>query len=123
MHSIFFSDDGSFTALFAVPKGFKAVRQQYYFYRWQFSYDVLLFQVGKFYEFYHHQDDRIVLSLGLQRMRSNRRGARFGFPVVRESYYCQVLLQQGLAVLFIRETEGVCDKLRQRLPVARILSA
>jgi len=103
--------------LFAVPKGFNTVRQQYYFYRWRFAGDVLLFQVGKFYEFYHHQDDRIALSLGLQCICSNWRGAWFGFPVVRELHYCQLLLQRGLAVVIIRETETVCDKLRQHLPV------
>ena len=79
--------------------------------------------MGKFYEFYHHQDDRMALSLGLQRMRSNRRGARFGFPVMRELHYCQLLLQRGLAVVIIRETEAVCDKLRQRLSVNKLVFA
>ena len=75
-----------------------------------------VFQVGKFYEFYHHQDDKTALSLGLRRMRTNRCGVRFGFPVLRESFYCQLVLRQGLQVLFVRETGVVLERLRQRLP-------
>ena len=53
-------------------------------------------------------------------MRSNRSGVRFAFPVLHELHYCQLLLQRGFAVVIIRETEAVCDKLRQRLPVNKL---
>ncbi len=90
-----FSDEGKITSLFVVPKDFKTVRQQYYYFRWFYPDDVLIFQVGRFYEFYPSSDDNFGLRLGLQRMRPNRRGAGFGFPVFSLNYYCQKILQFG----------------------------
>ncbi len=53
-------------------------------------------------------------------MRPNRRGARFGFPVFSLNYYCQKILQFGLSLLLIRETETVCNKIKQRAPDYRL---
>jgi len=112
-----FSVDGKITALFDVPKGFKTVRQQYYFYRWRFKKDIIFFQVGLFYEFYHKQDDALALSLGLRRMRVNRRGARFGFPAFRLDYFCRKALHLGISLIVIQETEQRLEsKIKQRLP-------
>ncbi len=46
-----FFDDGKITASFVIPKNFKTVRQQYYFYRWRFFSQVIFFQVGFFMNF------------------------------------------------------------------------
>lgn len=115
------SDEGAIIPLFVVPKDFKTVRQQYYFYRWRFPNDILLFQVGRFYEFYHSSDQSVAESLGLQRMRANRRGACFGFPAFQLSHFRHKIMQTKLPLLFIRETGEVCNKIKQRLPDYRLI--
>ena len=110
-----FSDKGEITALFVMPKDFKTVRQQYYFYRWRFSTAIIFFQVGRFYEFYHSGDDGFACFLGLHRMRVNKRGARFGFPVFRLDSFCDKVLQAGLSVLVVREAREAGSQLKQRL--------
>ena len=57
----------------------------------------------------------MALILGLQRMRPNRRGARFGFPVFHLSRYRRKILHLGLPLLLIRETGEVCNKIKQGL--------
>jgi len=115
------SNEGVISPLFVVPKDFKTVRQQYYFYRWRFPNDILLFQVGRFYEFYHSADKSVAESLGLQRMHANRRGACFGFPVFQLSHFRHKIMQSKLPLLFIRETGTNCNKIKQRLPDYRLI--
>ncbi len=103
--------------LFKIPKGFATVRQQYYYFRWFYPDDVLLFQVGRFYEFYHSADDGYAEMLGLKRMGSNRRGARYGFPVKRIQYVVSSFLNSGLSVLLINEGVTTGEGLKVRRPV------
>jgi len=46
------------------PKGLSKVQQQYLYYRWRFPGNVLLFQVGRFFEFYHAYDREVAQFLG-----------------------------------------------------------
>jgi len=70
---------------YKIPKQFVNVKQQYNYFRWRFNelegkQIIVLFQVGKFIEFYHQQDQPIALLLKLKPMSNNKRGVLFGFP-------------------------------------------
>jgi len=120
-HYFIFFVQGEIAPLFVIPKGYKTVRQQYYYFRWRFPDDVLLFQVGRFYEFYHSADDDFAETLGLKRMRLNRRDARYGFPAFQLMYFQQLILQSGMSMLVIRETNEVCIRVKQRVPCYRLI--
>ena len=90
---------------YKAPKGFTRVCQQYRYYRWRFPGDVLFFQVGRFFEFYHKYDKKIAQILDLAEMRKNRRGARYGFPVNLMNRYFQTLLKEKDSIVLIPERE------------------
>jgi hypothetical protein len=53
---------------------------QYRAYRARYRRDVLLFQVGCFFEFYAAADTEIAQMIGLRPIGPNPRSARFGIP-------------------------------------------
>ena len=57
--------------------------------------------------------------LGLNAMRPNRRGARFGFPAAHFSRHLAKLLHHGVPVLVVREQDRQWTRIRERLPVYR----
>ncbi len=66
--------------MFCFPANLRTIRLQYGYYRWRFSGDGLLLQVGKFFEWYQARDQEVAGLLGLKPLRRHRRGARYGFP-------------------------------------------
>jgi len=104
---------------YKTPKGFERVQQQYRYFRWRFPGDVLLFQVGRFYEFYHPKDGEIARLLGLKPIGSNRRGARFGFPIDRRARHLGELLKRQVPVLVIRQYGRRWTGIWERKPVWR----
>ena len=104
---------------YTVPKGFRRVRQQYRYFRWRFPQDALLFQVGRFVEFYDVGESRIGKQLGLEPVRPNPRGARHGFPIQQTHRHVQRLLDAGFDVILIAESENRLGNIQQRVPVWR----
>jgi RNA-directed DNA polymerase len=109
------------TPLYRVPSRFANVRQQYGWFRCQFANDVVLFQVGCFYEFYHPQDQQLAQRLGLKRLADNRRRALYGVPVDQGLGLARRLIQDKPSVLWVCEqSSGVRgDHLKPRVPHAR----
>ncbi len=106
--------------IYKVPQGFNRAAQQYRYFRWRFRDDVVLFQVGRFFEFYDHRDARIAQLLGLQRMRRNPRGARYGFPIGALSRHGDVLLSQSRPITVIRQSDDQFTRIRHRIPANRV---
>ena len=104
--TVYFERDGMTSKLlrkYRAPNGFTRVRQQYFWFRWRFEQYIVLFEVGRFYEFYHLDDNKIAGFLGLKAMRKNRRGARYGFLTGCLHTYMTRLIQAGYAVCLVRE--------------------
>ena len=102
---------------------------QYRHYRCRFPGDVLFFQVGRFMEsqgipslrdiFYQPDDAMPARRLGLEGMATNRRGARFGFPVSDIGKHLHKLIAEGRSVTLVAETGRRLDRIKERLPTCR----
>ena len=101
------------------PRGFTQVRLQYLYYNRVFSEDVILFQVGDFFEFYHAHDPRPAQLLGLSEMGKNRKGARYGFPMRLANQHLRQLLRDKKSVLLALENANYWTRIKERLPVFR----
>lgn len=106
---------------YVVPDGFRRVREQYRWFRRRFPDDVLLFQVGRFCEFYAPADAEIASQLGLVPMRRNRRGARFGFPLAGIERRLSSLAALGRSALLVTERPGENSRVRRRTPTTRYI--
>lgn len=104
---------------YTVPKGLRRVRNQYRYIRWRFPEDAVLFQVGKFVEFYDVGKNRIANQLGLEPMRLNPRGAQYGFPIQQTYRHLRTLLEAGFCVTLVAEAEMRLGNIQQRVPVWR----
>ncbi|MBL0709409.1 MAG: hypothetical protein JJV99_00110 [Colwellia sp.] len=103
---------------YKTPKQFANVKQQYHYFRWRFSEIqgkkiIVLFQVGKFIEFYHQQDNAIVQLLQLKPMTKNKRGALFGFPLTNLSLVINHITANGFACCVVKQKDTF-DKVMQR---------
>jgi hypothetical protein len=105
---------------YTVPKGLSRVRNQYHYFRWRFPDDALLFQVGRFVEFYDIGRCQVAEFLGLKPLRQNRRGAKYGFPLEQAGRHLRSLQGAGQGLLLIAEAESHFGRIRQRMPVLRI---
>ena len=106
---------------YAVPGGFRRVRDQYHWFRRRFPGDVLFFQVGSFCEFYGGLDEVVIRQLRLNSMGANHRGARFGFPLSRSDEFSGRLRGFVPSVLVIGEQDRSPAQVQTRLPVARMV--
>jgi hypothetical protein len=104
--------------LFKFPALFSSVQMQYCYYKDRFKDAVVFFQVGSFYEFY----GRICDALGtLKNIPSNKRGALYGFPMKLQEQYMRKVLSKGLPVVLVHETGMNYGRIKERLPVMKIL--
>ncbi len=106
---------------YPAPKVFRRVREQYRYFRRRFPGAVLFFQVGRFMECYDIDVPDWVQWLGLRRMKRNRRGARYGFPVSQVEQHLRTLIGRGRDVLLIRECAEMANGIRLRAPVGWFL--
>jgi len=113
-------DARKLTRLYKTPRVLRRVAQQYLYYRWRFTGDVVLFQVGRFFEFYAKADDEIARLLDLTPTGKNRRRAHYGFPVRAARRYLDKLLRSGRSVVMIGERDVYFTGIRIRLPVVRL---
>lgn len=114
-HYFEFSDTG-IVRKYAVPRQFDNVKHQYLYFRWQFGQAIVLFEVGKYIEFYHQDDKAIANVLGLKPLSCNKRRALFGFPVHQLPHVMQKLVSYGHACCFIGQDEGMANQLVTRSP-------
>jgi RNA-directed DNA polymerase len=108
------------TRRYKTPRALRRVAQQYLYYRWRFAGDVVLFEVGWFFEFYAKPDDEIARVLDLAPMGKNSRRARYGFPVRAASRYLDQLLRSGRSVVLVGESDACFTGVRVRLPALRL---
>lgn len=103
------------------PGGIRRTSQQYLYYRWRFKGDVIFFQVGRFFEFYHVRDKETanLLGLSLSKMRKNNRGARYGFPVNLLDRYIQRLLRRKVSITLVLERAQYLTGIKEREPAYR----
>ena len=101
------------------PVGIRKTYRQYLFYRWRFKGDVVLFQVGRFFEFYSTRDEKIAGILGLTKMKKNKRGARYGFPVTALNKYLHKIRCLKRSVTVISERDRYFYEIKERVPVCR----
>lgn len=101
------------------PGGIRKTYQQYLYYRWRFKGDVILFQVGRYFEFYHARDNEITQFLALSEMRKNPRRARYGFPVNLLDRYIRRLLKRKVSVTLTLEKERYWTGIKERVPTFR----
>jgi hypothetical protein len=104
---------------YAVPDGFRRVRDQYAWFRRRFPRDTLLFQVGRFCEFYSAGDAVVAEALGLRPLAANPRGARFGFPLAGIERRLAGVLALRRSVLLVNEQPGESLRVRRRVPATR----
>lgn len=112
-------ETGQLVRKYKYPRAMRRVSQQYLYYRWRFPGDVLLFQVGLFFEFYHVKDQEVARLLELSEIPKNRRGVRYGFPVNLMGRYSQQLLRNNFPVTIILEQEHYWTGIKERAPVWR----
>jgi hypothetical protein len=104
-----------------VPPQLTSVRGQYGWLRQRFPGDEVFFQVGRFYEFYGADDALLAQRLGLEPLAENRRGARFGFPLIIARRYARTLLRDGRSILVAAQTEQTWTRIRERRPLWRLV--
>ena len=78
-----------------------------------------MFQVGRFFEFYERRDEPVAHALALNPMRSNGRGARYGFPVGALRTYLPRLIGAKRTVMVMAERDGYLTAIKTRLPMRR----
>ncbi len=108
---------GMLKTLYGYRKIFPSVRIQYLYYAGIFNPAVIFFQVGCFYEFYDNLKDEVRKLLNLRRIQRGKRNIKYGFPVRLEYTYSGRLLNSGIAVVVVRQTERYIGRIRERLPV------
>ena len=107
---------GGFKAMYKIPAGIPSLRLQYRFFKTRFPGDVLLFQVGRYYQFYQGDEDvATLLRLKKINVSSNRR-VQYGFPVRLEKAYISALKRYGKTVTVIREGDKYFTGVKTRMP-------
>ena len=115
----------------ALPQA-RTVYAQYRHWRLAYPNDVVLIQVGGFYERLRclipgqgpgHHLATGSLCAGLRRMRPTGRGAIEGFPVGQLMRRLSKLLENGCGVAVVGELPDLENGLRQRQPIARWVRA
>ena len=97
------------------PGALHRLKEQYRFFLGKCRGSILLFQVGRFYEFYDRQAEIALEVLGLRRMDVTRGfRTRCGFPLRFKERYLRRLLRGGFSVHIIREGEGWPSGLKKR---------
>jgi murein tripeptide amidase MpaA len=110
------------TRKYKYPAGIRRTCQQYFYYRWRFTGDVLLFQVWRFFGFYSEHDKEVASIIDLARIRKNRRGVKYGFPVHMINIYIQRLFRYNTSISVILEREQYPGGIKKRAPAYRLES-
>ncbi|MFN3480894.1 MAG: reverse transcriptase domain-containing protein [Thermodesulfovibrionales bacterium] len=115
-------DDGRVRLLHRYCEIFPSLRSQYLYYACLFREMAVFFQVGGFYEFYGMpwREDALAI-LKLKKLKKNKRGAIYGFPVGLERRYTERLVNKGIPVVIIKETDRYIGRIKERLPIMKLI--
>lgn len=101
---------------YSVSGNIPSVRLQYQYFKSRFSEDVLLFQVGSHYEFYHSDRD-VAGILGLKKIHKPlARNVKYGFPVRHEKAFIDRIKGYGRSLTVIGEGDRYLTRVKERLP-------
>ncbi|MBI5096680.1 MAG: DUF1566 domain-containing protein [Nitrospirae bacterium] len=109
-------DSGRITPRYRYCEIFPSVKSQCLYYSCVFRGSFIFFQVGCFYEFYGvtpFMEDKIAL-LNLNRVAQSKRGVMYGFPDRLADQYVKVLVEKGVSVVIIKETDRYIGKIKER---------
>jgi len=121
LEKFFKQKEGKFTAIYRVPAKTPSLRLQYLYFKTRFSRDVLLFQVGGYYQFYRSDGD-IADMLRLKRInKSSIRKVKYGFPVRLEKAYINMLRRYRKSVTVVAEGDRYLTRVKERLPRYRLV--
>lgn len=113
-------DDGKVKPLYRYCEVFPSVRRQYHYYANKFRGMVIFFQVGCFYEFYGELRSEVMDILCLKKLNKSQRGVIYGLPVRLENRYSKRLVEEGITVIIIKETDRYIGRIKERLPIMKI---
>jgi hypothetical protein len=101
---------------YSVPGNIPSIRLQYRYFKTRFSEDILLFQVGSYYEFYEDESDTAEM-LGLRRIHKPfARNVKYGFPVRLEAVFIEKIKGCGRSVTVEGEEDRYMTRVKLRLP-------
>jgi DNA mismatch repair ATPase MutS len=112
---------GGLKPLYRYCEIFPSVRSQYLYYACKFRGAAVFFQVGYFYEFYLKVREDVMAILNLREIQKNKRAVQCGFPVRLEEEFAKRLASRGIPVIIIRETDRYIGRMKERLPVRKII--
>ena len=123
LREFFTLKDGRFIRIFKIARNFTSFKYQYLYFKRRFREDVLLFQGGNYYEFYHENlDGETARMLRLKRIsKSSIRKVIYGFPVRLEKLYIDRLKGYGKSVAVIGEEDKYLTRVKMRLPKYRLV--
>ncbi len=98
---------------YVVPGALHTVRRQYSYFQKLFAGDILFFQVGCYFEFYHNESKQVAGLFNLCPLNKNRRDARYGFPVKFLNCYLRVALDNNKSVVLVLERQYL-TKIKKR---------
>ena len=100
----FVLEEGLLVPRATVPPAFARLKDQYVFFAERWPESVLLFQVGRLYEWYDEQAEQMIGLMGLRPL-VHRRGfrVRCGVPVRLGARCVRALVAQGVSVAVTRE--------------------
>ncbi len=115
-------ENSRFRQVYKVSRGFTSLKSQFLYFKRKFSGDILLFQVGNYYEFYQNDSkDDIDNMLKLKRIqKSSIRKVSCGFPVRLEEVYINRLKRIGESITVIGEEDRYLTRVKERLPKYRL---
>lgn len=116
LEKFFTFKEGKFRATYRTPQNIPSIRLQYRYFKTKFTRDVLLFQVGRYYQFYQKNGADLQL-LGLRKINtSSDRKAKFGFPIRLENVYIRKLKEHGRSVTVVGEGDKYLTSVKERVP-------
>lgn len=113
--------DNQLTEIYRTPTNIPSLILQYRYFKTRFPGDVLLFQVGRFYQFYQSDND-VATMLRLKRInKSSNRKVKYGFPVRLEKVYINKLTRNNKSVTVVGEGDRYLTRVKERVPKYRLV--
>ena len=101
---------------------FSSIKSQYLHFANTFKGIFIFFQVGCFFECYSEIQEEVQNILGLRRITARKRPVMYGFPVKLEKKYAEKLISKGIQVVIIKETDRYLGRIKERMPVMKIVT-
>ncbi len=113
--------EGKVTENFRTPGNIPTLKLQYLHFKTKFPEDIILFQVGRYYEFYEG-DRETAAMLGLKGIyQPSSRGIKYGFPVRLEKVYIDKIMGLERSLTVVGEENRYMTGVKVRLPKYSLL--